>query len=194
MNIGFDFDGVILDSEERTKFYAEYYSWFELGKKRLRSNEVDQDKCFDWTPEESEKFYHTHFITATETAPFVAGAYEILSKLKSEGHKIFVISRRGVDGQFEIDHAMQKLKNLGIEFDGIYFKEINKLKKCEELKLQVFVDDNPDNVECFKDSNINVLFFKDIKIKTVSQKNVLQIDDWMDIYHFVNKIENKSKM
>ena len=184
MNIGFDFDGVILDSEERTKFYAEYYSWFELGKKRLRSNEVDQDKCFDWTPEESEKFYHTHFITATETAPFVAGAYEILSKLKSEGHKIFVISRRGVDGQFEIDHAMQKLKKLGIEFDGIYFKEINKLKKCEELKLQVFVDDNPDNVECFKD----------IKIKTVSQKNVLQIDDWMDIYHFVNKIENKSKM
>lgn len=189
MNIGFDFDGVILDSEERTKFYAEYYSWFDLGKKRLRSNEVDQDKCFDWTPEESEKFYHSYFIEATESAPFVAGAFEILTKLKNEGHKIYLVSRRGVDGQFEIDHAMKKLETFGIDFDGVYFKEIHKVEKCKELKLDVFVDDNPDNVERFKNTNIKILFFKDIKIKKVNQENVVQIDDWMDIYHFVNKIK-----
>lgn len=191
MNIGFDFDGVILDSEERQRFYAEYYSWFDLGKKRLRSNEVDQQKCFDWSEEETKRFFDTYFIDATESAPFVAGSYEILTKLKQAGHKLYVVSRRGVDSQQEVDHAIKKLKDLNFEFDGIYFGEENKLNKCKELNLQVFVDDNPNNVESFKDSDIKILFFKDIKIKTVKQDNVMQIDDWMDIYHFVSKLQKK---
>ncbi len=193
MKIGIDFDGVILDSERALKFYAEYYSYFELDEKlRKRSDFVAQEYCFDWTSEEEKQFYKKYFILASKTAPFVAGAKEILKKLKEEGHELYIISNRGVrDYADETKLALDRLKELNIEFDGFVWNNKNKAEVCKNLGIEMMIDDSPVNAKTFIGTNIKMLFFKDVKIEKVFADNIKQVDSWMDIYFEANKIEYK---
>ena len=121
MNIGIDFDGVILDTERHNSFWADYYSHFVLNKKRLRNNTVSQELCFDWSKDNFDEFYKTYFMKASKDADFLPGVKEILQKLKDDGHKLYIISLRGFYHKFEVKPALDKIKKLKIDFDGVFF-------------------------------------------------------------------------
>ncbi len=188
MNIAIDFDGVILDSERATAYYADYYSHFKLNKSRLKNNTVTQDECFNWTKKEFETFYKVYYMKATEDAHFVYGAEEILQKLKKEGHKLFIVSKRGFYHQFEIAPALKKLKKFKVKFDEVLFGIEAKRKTCEQLNVDIMIEDNSENIEKFFGSNIKILHLRDKNIRKLSHKNVFEVDNWVDIYKKIQEL------
>lgn len=190
MKIGVDFDGVILDSEKHLKFYADYYSHFELGgRKRIHNDSVIQQDCFDWTQKEIDVFFTKYFALATKTAPFICGAKEILQKLKSEGHKLYLITNRTVNTIDEVSMAKERLNELNIEFDGYSFENGNKPERCKKLGIDIMIDDTSENVKAFIGTNIKVLHFRDVNIKKVVADNVIDVDNWMKVYYEINNIK-----
>ena len=118
-------------------------------------------------------------------SPLMVGAKEILSKLKEEGHKLYIITLRGYYREEEITIAKEKLETLGIKFDEICWAVDKKAKKCKELEIDVMVEDNPHNVEQFLGEKTKVLYFKEEPIREVQAENVVKVDSWMDIYREV---------
>ena len=188
MKIGFDFDGVILDSERATKFYADFWSYFTLKKDRLNREEASQELCFNWTDEELNRFFAEHYDNITRESALMVGAKEILTKLKEEGHELYVITLRGFYRDAEITEAKPKLQELGIEFDEVCWGVHKKAKKCKELGIDIMVDDNPNNVEQFIGEDIKVLYFKEPSIRDVVADNIVKVDSWMDIYREVKNM------
>ena len=192
MNIGIDFDGVLLDTERYLRFYAEYYSYFCLGNKPKISNEfVDQQLNFAWTKEEQTYFLKKYMPIATKHAPFIPGAKQILAKLKKEGHKLFLITARYNSVVDEFELAKPRIKSLGIDFDGIYSGRENKYEVCKKFNIDLMIDDGPNNVEDFAGKDITILFFKDVARKFVPGNNIKLIDTWVDVYREVQKLCNK---
>ena len=191
MKIGIDIDGVILDSERNLKFYADYWSHFSLHKDRLKDDDVTQEHCFAWTEEETNFFYENYFDEITRNSNLMVGAKEILTKLKQEGHKLYIITLRGYYREQEKVDAEEKLRQLGVDFDGVYWSTKNKIQKCKELGIDFMIDDNPENVEQFANDQISVLYFKEGPIKDVVLPNVKKVNSWMDIYREVKALSKK---
>ena len=189
MKIGFDIDGVILNTERDIKFYADFWSFFTLNKPKLKNNEVEPEKCYTWTQEETDYFYNKNFDAITRKTSIIAGAKEIIQLLKKQGHEIYIISYRGDYRKTEISDAIKILKKFKVKFDGYYWSVANKMEKCKELGIDVYVVDNPGKVEQFANSPIKVLYFKDAPIREIKQKNVTTVYNWMDIYKEINKID-----
>lgn len=190
MKIGIDIDGVILDSERNLRFWADYYSWFELGIDKKTFELVSQEDSFDWTKEDVDGFYETRFDKICRNSSLMVGAKEILSKLKEEGNELYVITLRGYYREQERIDGEAKLKELGVEFDGVYWSVLDKVAKCKELGIKVMIDDNPKNVAQFEGSEISVLYFREPKIKRFDFDNVYEVDSWMDAYRNIKKIGN----
>lgn len=194
MKIAIDFDGVILDSEGLLKFYADFWSTFEIGKPRLRDDEVTQEKCFDWTGEEIVDFYNQYFDKITQQSHLMVGAKEILQKLKDEGHQLCIVTLRGYYNQEERIEAEEKLNQLGIEFDQICWGIKDKIGKCKELGADVMIDDNPTNVMQFENEDIKVLYFKEEATREVCMPNVAKVTSWMDIYRQIELISKENML
>lgn len=188
MKIGIDIDGVILDSERNLRFYADYWSTFTLKKERKRSDSVTQEECFDWTNDEIDYFYNTYFDDITKKSHLMVGAKEILSKLKEEGHELYIITLRGYYREEERKDAEDKLNELGVKFDGIYWAIKDKIKTCKELGIDVMIDDSQSHVEKFLNENINVLYFKEPQIREINAPNIKLVSSWMDIYREIKKL------
>ena len=190
MNIGLDFDGVILDSERISRFAAEYWSINTLGKPRLIRNEVSQDMCFNWTQEEVERFFSEVYYDIIADCQFMPGVNEILKKLSDLGHKFYIITLRGYFRPEEITYAKKDLEKLSITPEQIIWGESNKAKRCEELNIDIMIEDNPKNIELFKNSKVDVFYLRDSEAREVNLKNVTTVYNWMDIY---NEILKRSK-
>jgi len=190
MKIAVDFDGVILDSERLQKFYADYFSFFKLHKKRLRNDVTEQENCFDWTREETHEFYRTYFTMITEDSTFMPGASIMLNKLKQEGHEICLVSLRGSYADYEVPIAEKRLDEFGFKFDKLFWGIKDKSVTCEENGFDVMIEDNPENVEKFvgKDK-IKVIYLKDKFLKNVDALNVFEAGDWFEIYQTINNLK-----
>lgn len=190
MKIAVDFDGVILDDERLQKFYADYFSYFKLKKERLRNDLIAQENCFDWTREDTHEFYRTYFTKLTEEANFMPGAKIILNKLKEDGHEIYLVSLRGSYADYEVPIAEKRLDEFGFKFDGYFWGTEEKDLICTKNKFDIMIDDNPENVEKFKEeTDITVLYFRDKLLKKVDYPNVIEVNDWMDIYKTIQNLK-----
>lgn len=188
MNIAIDFDGVILDSETQIAFLADCYSYFELGKKKVRNDDVSPDKCYNWTREEIDHFYNNEFHEATRRAGFVVGAKEMLEKLKADGHKLFIVSKRGFYSKEELVYSEPKLKEFGFDFDGIFFGIDNKVEKCKEIDADIMIEDNPENIEPFLNTNIKIIHLRAKNIYQIKHKNVTEVSNWLEIYKTIKEM------
>ena len=189
MRIAIDFDGVILDSEAHIKFWADYFSYFEINKPRIKTDEVTQDICFEWTNDEMNNFYTTYFQTATNNYGFVVVAKEMLEKLKAEGQKLIIVSKSGFYNQDELKFALPKLDEFGFEFDNVLFGVKNKVDTCKELDIDLMIEDNPENVEQFFNSNIKVIYLRAKNIRKINHKNVTEVSDWFEIYKTIHEMK-----
>ncbi len=189
MNIGVDFDGVILDDERYMRGYADLYSYFEINKPRLRYDVVAPEACFDWTDEEKNIFYEKYYDTISERCLLVPGAAEFLKMLYNEGHKLYIITMRGGCRKSEEKIVYKTIEDIGIKVEKIYWAESNKLDRCRKLSIDIMIDDSDKNVEKMKGSEINVIYFKDGGIREVKGDNITTVKTWSEIYNAIKNIE-----
>lgn len=193
MKIGVDLDGVVYDTERAFRYYADFYSCFELNKERKYPYFTSQEKAFDWTQEETHVFFDKYWDEILQSSEML-GAREILQLLKKEGHKLYIITSRGInDNQSEIDVTIPKLKEMGVGFEGMFFSEKNKFERCQELGIDVMIDDRYENVLPFAESEMIALHFREPKGLRCASKNIIEVDSWMNIYREIKKLEQKRK-
>lgn len=183
MNIGFDFDGVIVDTERAFKYEAEKYQYFHGGN----FNRTQKGFVFAGNPEGVKYCFSSGmFERVTMTAPLIAGAKEILEMLHKDGHKLFLITARGTayaDGAQEISTAKARLEQLKLPFDKIIWAREDKGQACLENKIDIFIDDDTKHCENVAECGIRALHFRDRFIPHAKEsKNITEVDTFMHIY------------
>lgn len=195
MRIGIDIDGVLTDIE---RFLVDYGTKFNMDN-NLPSNFIEGEysikKAFNWTNEQTIKFWNEYLVYYATKYPIRDFASEIISKLKEEGHEIYIITARNEYGLPEDYKGKMKelvyqwLKDNEICYDKIIYTEGSKLPYCVGNYVEVMIEDCPDNIKDVS-TKLPVLCFDCEYNKKVEGKNITRVYSWYDIYI---KIKEMSK-
>lgn len=192
MKIGIDIDNTITNTLPIIKEYCQYYN-DNIVKRGLRMHEdgVASYNLFDWTKEENDDFCINYLEKAVLSAKVKDNASNIISKLKSEGHKIFIISAR-TKPVFKTPYESTEkyLKENGIIYDQLIVNISEKKPLCTKYNLDIFIEDEPRFINDISPL-IPVIVFDEIFNKECNGKNIYKVTNWNEIYDIINKIANK---
>ena len=184
MNIGVDLDGVLFDTENWFRTYSMLYNYEHVKKAEVDREELYFSHRFNWTDNEVDEFFDQYLEMIELEAPVMPLAKEILKRLKEDGHKLYIITNRGSKYKVEIAVTEKRLKDLGVEFDGINLGIYNKAEMCKDLKIDLMIDDLYNNAEKVSSSGIKTLYFRDLVLKQFDEENkyVHEVRNWADVY------------
>ena len=162
MNIGIDIDGVLTDFE----WFVEYFGAKFLKKQKLSHIIINRceysfNKKFNCSNKIEKSFYAKYLIWYTNRMPIRENAAETIRSLKSNGNNIYIITARALADKNNICGKLMRvlvkiwLKKNKIYYDSIYFVDTEnsakeKAQLCQKLKLDWFVEDDPNNINELK--------------------------------------------
>ena len=194
MNIGIDIDGVLTNFEREALDFATKISVEENWPIEVNLSEYDEIKAFNWNEEQAEKFWNKYLIKYFTETPVRNFAPEVIEKLRKEGNKIYLITARNDYGMpkehlGEVQNITKEwLKKQNIKYDEIIFAT-EKLQPCIENKIDVMIEDCPDNIKTLS-SQIKVIKFDCQYNKHVSGDNITTAYSWYHIYKIIKEKEN----
>ena len=191
MNIGIDLDGVIFDSEELLKCKAEFYDQKIGGIGVINQSEILCQNRYDWTIEQENDFLKLHLLDTLKNAPLKPLVRESLKSLRKNGHKLFVITSRGNIFKKEIQITKSRLKKEKLKFEKVVYSATDKSKICKDLKIDVMIDDNADNIISMANAGIKCLYFRDFVLKFIKHKKVIEVNNWGEIIRQIDLINKK---
>jgi inosine-uridine nucleoside N-ribohydrolase/uncharacterized HAD superfamily protein len=143
MNIGFDIDDTIAHYAKLKVLYAQAYDKAKAsGKGILDINKWVTYGMFDWT-DEQKKEYESQTVGALY--PFLKPEFDglqMMNLLRKEGHKIYLITRRGVDGLSKKKSTVKWLKELGVPYDKLVMNELDKINYMLKHNIEIYIDDS----------------------------------------------------
>lgn len=193
MVIAVDLDGVLFDTEEYFRTYAQIYDLKFVKNGLKNAKEMNVFDRFGWDKEIANDFYEKYTAEVLNNAPIKAGAKYVLNELKNMGHNIICVTLRGFYRQCEIDITERRLKKEGIKFDKVFYSQNNKLKVCLEENVELIIEDSHKNIRLLSKNNIKCLHLKGAGLKSVRHKNVIEVQNWGDILEKILKI-NKNRL
>ena len=163
MRIGLDIDGIILDFERTMRTYAELYDLLILRKKGVKdSNQFDYLKRYDWTDDEKKNFINNYLVYATiNSTPLIPLVKEMLELFQLEGHEFLFITARGLLKKETKEAVIQVFQRNGIPTSNIYWGVKDKVFKCQELGIDLMIEDNPSTCKSLVENMIRTLYFRD---------------------------------
>jgi len=184
MKLGFDIDGVI------SNFVG---SFVKVVKKHYNLTLTEADiYCHDLSlvlginKQERNELIRETLLSDIEPMP---KAREILMKLKSEGHQIFILTARYED---LIDVTKDWLTRNGIP----YFKLIHcneRQKSLSEIELDLIVEDNLEDALEWSQKIDNILVYDHPWNQTLNAKNLVKrVYHWGDIYKEIDRLNATS--
>lgn len=192
MRIGIDIDNTITNTLPEIKKYCQMYN-DNIVKRGLTMHEdgVASYNLFDWTEEENNDFCIKYLEEAVLKAKVKPNAAEVIKKLKSNGHEIYIISAR-VEPIFKTPYESteQYLKENNIIYDKLIVGSIDKLPYCKKYNLDVFLEDEPRYINDISPI-IPVIVFDEIFNKQCVGDNIYKVTNWNQVYEIINKLSNK---
>lgn len=195
MNIGIDIDGVILNFEEQFNTYAEIYDCEILRKNSIiNKKERPYEKRYSWGEKEKIEFLNKYMIKSAEDSSFVAGAKEVIKKLKEDGHKLIVISARGATISGVTTEMAEQMKELAEEkfneaelyFDKCCWGNLDKVKTVNEEKIDIFIDDSASVCKKISGLGVKTLYFRYKDMEIINESDFLtEISNWGEIYRYI---------
>lgn len=168
MRIGIDIDETLTDTE---------ISINEIVKR----NNIDFNKKYNdiWTKEDVDFIFGNFYDEIIIGAKIKKGAKEVLSKLKKDGHELFILTARNN----AYSNNTQKLTYSFIEENKldvteVYFDQNKKSDIAKKLKIDLMIDDSKKVYENMKKENIDAILFGD-KIKT-----------WEEVLKYIERKNN----
>ena len=188
--IALDLDGVVFDSENLYRVYTEIYDTEKHKKDTVidNSQRIFQ-KRYNWAKEEFDDFYQENAETVLSTANIMTGADIVLKKLKDKFELIVVTSRN----DFETNIAKEKLAKLGLGDIKIFNNEHHKIDKLKDEKVDYIIDDDDNICINASDNNICALYFKNNASNRIEKDNVINVNNWCEIYKFLI-LSNKERI
>ena len=199
MVIGVDVDGVLTDMEEYQLKYGKKY--FKKTDDEIKEDEIDISGIFGVSKTEREKFWLKYIWKYCVEPPKMNSA-ETIRKLKEEGHEIHIITGRahttekGITGKLFRWMLTKWLKKWDIPYDSITYckekgSEADKVKACEELNVDVLIDDKRENVvEVGKTRK--VLCFDAKYNQGVEGDNIIRVNNFNQVYDSIKRIEDEN--
>ena len=119
---------------------------------------------------------------------------ETFDKLREQSNKIILITARGnirFPGSEEI--TFRRLKEHGINYDGIVFNSNDKVKVCKDNNIDIFIDDSPKHcLEVSENLGIPVIGFESVINREEMQKNNIRcIRSWDELDNALEAISQK---
>ena len=163
MKIGLDIDGVILDFERTMRSYAELYDLLILKKDGIKdSTQFDYLKRYDWTDEERKTFVDNYLVYATlNSTPLIPLVKEMLELFQFEGYDFLFITARGSLKEETKEAVIQVFQRNGIPTTNIFWGVKDKVSKCQELGIDLMIEDNPSTCKLLVENMIKTLYFRD---------------------------------
>ena len=180
MNIGIDLDGVLFDSENLFRIYSAIYNLKIDGQDMINIEELKAQNRYAWTEKQFNEFFEGCIEKVYNNSQVMPLAKEVINALKNK-HKIHIITSRGWHEK-EIDLTKKRLKEENFEFDKIIFSVKDKLKVCQELNIDVMIDDLYETVDNISKNQIKCFYYKDLVEKHFNNKYVTEVRNWGDIF------------
>lgn len=196
MRIGIDIDGVLTDVnrfilDHLSKFCVENNIDYCVGEsfydesKTFGIDKIDADKFWD----EYLEFYSKH----VKARPF---ASEIIKKLRSLGHEIFIVTARWLTNRDDkIGNKMRKTVKKWLADNKIFYEKLvfckaqdeRKVMEILDNKIDIMIEDSPKNIDELS-KFVKVICFDNDYNKKCGEGNITRCCSWYDIY---KAIENK---
>jgi len=189
MVIGIDIDGVIQDTESYLRSSAEIFDIQNGNFGESNPDAIKVQSRMGWTRELFEKFVYEVMFPTMRTAPLMPNAKDVIDWLRSQGHKLVVVTARGTFSDEEIEIAKEFFAGHGLKFDKLYFNAQDKLIPCLEEKIDYMLDDSFDNVVRVSEGGIKCLYFRNYCSKDVNNDNVTNVRNWGDVYRFFQNLK-----
>ena len=180
MNIGVDFDGVLFDSENMFRAYAQLYN-LSMGRTDMpRPEELYTQYRYDWDRKEYEDYIYRCIGDIQKTAPIMPYAKEVLSLLAKK-HNIYFISARGNLTDEEIKITNKRLSEEKVPYTEVFYSTKDKLEVCKKLKIELMIEDLYKTVLPIAESGIKCLYYRDLVLKFSDHPNIREVRNWGDI-------------
>lgn len=188
MKIGLDIDGIILDFERTMRTYAELYDLLILRKNGIKdSSQFDYLKRYDWTDKEKKKFIDNYLLHATiNSTPLIPLVKEMLELFKIEGYQFEFITARGLLKKETKEAVIQVFKKNNLPTDNIHWGIKDKVSKCNELGINLMIEDNPTTCKLLKDNKITTLYFRDKDNEKIQEdKYLIEVSNIGEICRYI---------
>jgi len=188
MRIGIDIDDTLTKTTEIILKYAEMfnseydYKLVDNMKASLKGKIIEK-KYID--------FYRKYIVQMSMEVELKEHSKEIIDKLLSEGHEIFFITAR--EDNFYKDAykvTYDYLKKNNVNYTKLITGNVNKGITCKLEKIDVFFDDLYKNVIDVDNVNIKVVLYNSVNNMDINS-SVDRINSWIELYEYVNKLNDK---
>jgi uncharacterized HAD superfamily protein len=200
MNIGIDIDGVLTDIQGFHHKYAPRFFKRKFKRDFIDETPYDIRDMFQCSEEERYAYWKRYLFKYVITKPARKGAKSVIRKLNTDGHRVYIISKRVFTCQ---DNFMGKLMRFivrnwlwrnGIRYHEIIFcdNDVSDSKKtaCLKNNIDVMVEDEPININAITPITRVICFDVSYNRDCVGD-NILRAKDWEEVYRILKEIINK---
>ena len=199
MNIGIDIDDTISETFEALLPYSQKYTIEDLKRKSEINLRGDLSNHFyivyvnGWSEQEALAFWEKYYAEILRQLNIKKFASEVISKLKKEGHKIYLITARWDMRADNVKEITEKwLKDNNVEYDELIINASDKLKIAQEKNIDIFIDDSFKNCKSISDNTTAKVYIMNTKAnENLEDKDIKRVYSWPEVYSLVNQKEEK---
>lgn len=192
MNIGVDIDGVITELDEFQIEKGKLYFKREV----VNPNGPEITDYFGVSSEEEQFFWDEFLEEYSLNVDIKSGVQETITKLRNDGHKIYIITARHSEKKVELfkgEKYKETTKNYldknSIPYDGLYFHENPKLDAIKDLKIDLMIEDNKYNALKMKDVTKVILMDASYN-RDIEDKDIFRAYNWQEIYDIIKSLSS----
>lgn len=194
MRIGIDIDGVLTDIEKWQLDYASKFYYEKYNKEIVNYKGYETIEIFNSDEKYDNEFWMKYFKEYSVDVQMRKFADEVIKKLKDAGNEIYIITARGnflshssTVMSFEENKqiVLNWLSKNSIYYDKIIFSPEDKLKICIDNKIDIMIEDRPNNIKEIS-TKIPVICFNANYNTDCNGKNIIRCYSWYDIYAKIN--------
>lgn len=194
MKIGIDIDGVLVDVRRFMLEYGTKFCYDNNIDYKINENGYSSKEIFNLDDESDNKFWNQYLeLYAINELPF-SFASEVINKLIKDGNEIYIITSRYPT--HENSEASTKMKKIveqwllkhNINYNKIIFSNSDKVKDCEEFKIDLMIEDKVKNINNIS-KIIPVICFDTQYNKICTSNNIIRCYSWYDIYNKIRDIK-----
>lgn len=186
MNIVIDVDDTLT---ETTEFLAPFVmKYFALDKEKYDLAQINYDDLPEGIKGREKEFGKEIFEKVLLDVPVKKNAISVIDRLIKDGHKIFIITAGNEELYRDpFNFTTKQLSKLGINYSKLYCT-FDKRSICEKKKIDVFIDDNIENLlNSAEVVSERILFTSKMNI---NKKTALRrVSSWNEIYDYICMIE-----
>lgn len=187
MKIGIDIDGVLTDLEQWQLDYGSKFYYEKYNKEIANFKGYETTEIFNINDKRDDEFWEEFLWQYVTEEPARKFANEITKKLHEDGNEIYIITARFLTNRNDkLGEKMRNtvknwLKENNIYYDKIIFSPEDKLGICIENKIDLMIEDKPENINKIS-TKMPVICFNANYNENCQGKNIIRCYSWYDIY------------